>query len=78
MTRFSIWLSRTWNTLKNVGSKVGAFIGKAAPIIRAVGNAMSYLSGKVGEIDKAINHYRGMIDGFTGLIPDSPLKNKII
>jgi hypothetical protein len=73
MTRYS-----TWNTLKNVGSKVGAFIGKAAPIIRTVGNAMSYLSGKVGEIGKAINHYSGMLDSFAGLLPNSPLKNKII
>jgi hypothetical protein len=78
MTRFSTWLSSTWNTLKNAGSKVGAFIGKAAPIIRTVVNAMSYLPGKVGEIGKVINHYSGMIDGFTGLLPDSPLKNKII
>jgi hypothetical protein len=78
MTRFTIWLSNTWNTLKNVSSKVGSFIGKAAPIIRIGGNVMSYLPGNVGEIGKAINHYRGMIDGFTGLLPDSPLKNKII
>jgi hypothetical protein len=63
MTRFNTWLASTWNTLKNVGSKVGAFIGKVAPIVRTVGNAMSYLSGKVGEIGKAINHYSGMKDG---------------
>jgi hypothetical protein len=78
MTRFTSWLSNTWNTLTNVCSKVGAFIGKAAPIIKTVGNAMSYLPGKVGEIGKAINHYSGMIDGFTGLLLDSLLKNKII
>jgi hypothetical protein len=78
MTRFSTWLSSTWNTLKNVVNKVGVFIGKAAPIIRTVGNAMSYLPGKVGEIGKAINQYSGMIDGFNRLLPDSPLKNKII
>jgi hypothetical protein len=73
MTRFTSWLSNTCNTLKNVGNKVGAFFGKAAPIIRTVGNAMSYFPGKVGEIGKAINKYSGMIDSFTGLIPDSPL-----
>jgi hypothetical protein len=39
---------------------------------------MSYFSGKVGEIGKAINHYSGMIDSFTGFIPDSRLKNKLI
>jgi hypothetical protein len=50
MTRFTTWLSNIWNTLKNVGSKVGSFIGKAAPIIRTIGNAMSYFPGKVGEI----------------------------
>jgi hypothetical protein len=61
-----------------VGSKVGSFIGKTAPIIRKVGKAMNYLQIKVGEIGKAINHYSGMIDNFTGLIPDSPLKNKLI
>jgi hypothetical protein len=77
MTRFSTWLGNTWNTLKNVGSKVGAFIGKAAPIVRTVDNAMSYLPGKIGTIGKAINHYGGMIDSFTGLLPDSPLKNKL-
>jgi hypothetical protein len=50
MTRFTTWLSNTWNTLKNVGSKVGAFIGKATLIIRTVGNGMSYFPGKVGDI----------------------------
>jgi hypothetical protein len=65
MTRFTSWLSNTWNTLKNVGSKVGEFIGKAAPIIRTVGNAMSYFPGKIGEIGKAINYYGGMVDSFT-------------
>jgi hypothetical protein len=39
---------------------------------------MSYFPGKVGEIGKTINHYNGMIDSFTGLIPDIPLKNKLI
>jgi hypothetical protein len=39
---------------------------------------MSYLPDKVGEIGKSINPYSGMIDSFTGLIPDSPLKNKLI
>jgi hypothetical protein len=39
---------------------------------------MSYFPGKVGEMGKAINHYSGMIDCFIGLIPDSPLKNKLI
>jgi hypothetical protein len=78
MTRFRTWLSNTWNTLKNVSSKVEAFIGKAAPIVRTVGNAMSYFPGKVGEIGKAIHKYSGMIDSFTGLIPDSRLKNKLI
>jgi hypothetical protein len=78
MTRFSTWLLNTWNTLKNVGSKVGAFLGKEAPIVRTVGNAMSYFPGKLGKIGKAINHYSGMIDVFTGLIPESPLKNKLI
>jgi hypothetical protein len=71
-------LSSTWNTLKNVGSKVGTFIGKGARIVRTVGNAMSYFPGKVGEIGKAINYYSGMIDGFIGLIPDRPLKNKLM
>jgi hypothetical protein len=78
MNRFTTWLSNTWNTLKSVSSKVGSFIGKAASIIITVGNEMSYLLGKIGEIGKAINHYIGMIDSFTGLIPDSPLKNKLI
>jgi hypothetical protein len=78
MTIFMAWLSNTWNTLKNVGSKVGSFIGKAAPIIRTVGNAMSYCPGKAGEICKAINYYSGMIDSFTGVIPNSRLKNKSI
>jgi hypothetical protein len=78
MTRFITWLSNTWNTLKNVGSKIGSFIGKAAPIIRIVGNTMSYFPGKIGEIGKSINHYSGMIDSFTGLIPNSLLKNQII
>jgi hypothetical protein len=54
MTRFTTWLSNTWNTLKNVSSKVGSFIGKADSIIRTVGKAMSYFPGKVGEIGKAI------------------------
>jgi hypothetical protein len=78
MTRFTTWLSSIWNTLKSVGSKVGSFISKAAPIIKIVGNAMSYFPGKVGEIGKAINHYGGMINSVTGLIPNSPLKDKII
>jgi hypothetical protein len=39
-------VSNTCNTLKNVGSNVGAFIGKAIPIVRTIGNAMSYLPGK--------------------------------
>ena len=55
MTRFTIWLSSTWNTLKNSDNKVGAFIGKIAPIIRTIGNAMSYLPAKMDEIGKAIN-----------------------
>jgi hypothetical protein len=72
------WLSNTWNSLKKVGSKVGAFTGKAAPIIRTVCNAMCYLPGKDGEIGKVINHYSRMIDSLTCLLPNSPLKNKII
>jgi hypothetical protein len=39
---------------------------------------MSFLPGKVGEIGKAINPYSGMINGFTDLLPDSSLKNKVI
>jgi hypothetical protein len=78
MTRFRTWLSNTWNTLKNVGSKVGSFIGKAAPIIRTVGNAISYLPGKVGEIGKATNRYSGSIDSFTDLFPNSPRKNQFM
>jgi hypothetical protein len=78
MTRFATWLSSTWNTLKNVDSKIGSIIGKADPIIRIVGNAMRYFPGKVGEIGKTINHYGGMIDSFTGLLPNSPLKNQIM
>jgi hypothetical protein len=78
MNRFTIWLSNTWNTLKNVGSQVGSLIGKAASILRTIGNAKSYLLGKVSEIGKAINHYSGMIDSFTGLIPNSPLNNQIM
>jgi hypothetical protein len=39
---------------------------------------MSYFPGKVGKIGKAINKYSGMIYSFTGLIPDSPLKNKLL
>jgi hypothetical protein len=60
------------------GRKVGSFIGKAAPIIRTVGNGMSYFPGKVGEIDKTISHYSEMLHSFTGLILDSQVKNKII
>jgi hypothetical protein len=78
MTKFRTWLSSTWNILKNVDSKVGAFIGKAAPIIRTVGNAMSYLPGKIGEIGKAINYYGGMVDSYTGLLPNGQLKDKMI
>jgi hypothetical protein len=65
MTRFTTWLSSTWNTLKKFSSKVGSFIGKAAPLIRTVGNAMSYCPGKICGIGKAINHYGGMINSFT-------------
>jgi hypothetical protein len=39
---------------------------------------MSYFPGKVVEIGKVINHYRGMIDSLTGLLTNSPLKNKLI
>jgi hypothetical protein len=74
MTKFTTWLSNTWNTLKNVGSKVGSFIGKASPIIRTVGNAMSYFPSKVGEIGKAIHHYGGIIDSFLDLLPKWSLK----
>ena len=78
MTRFATWLSRTWNTLKNVGSNVGSFIDKAAPIIRTVGHARSYFPGKVGEIGKAIKYYGGIIDSFNSLLANSLLKDKII
>jgi hypothetical protein len=78
MTRFTTWRSSTWNTLKNVDSKVEAFIRKEAPIIRTEYNGMSYLPYKMGEIGKAINQYGGMIDSFTGILPNSPLKDKII
>jgi hypothetical protein len=78
MTRFTTWLSSIWNTLKNVCIKVGTFIEKAAYIIRTLGHAMTYLPYKMSEISKAINHYGGMIDSFTGLLPNSPLKDKII
>jgi hypothetical protein len=76
MTRLRTWLSNTWSTLKNVGSKVGVFIGKAAPIVRTVGNTMSYFPDKVGEIGKAINYYGGMVDSYTWLLPNGPLKEK--
>jgi hypothetical protein len=78
MIRLTTWLSHTWNTLKNIGCKVGPFIEKAASIVRIVDNAMSYFPCKIGEIGKAINHYSGIIDSFTGLLPDSPLKNKLV
>jgi hypothetical protein len=39
---------------------------------------MSYFPGKVGEIGKAINHNSGMIDSFTGLLSNRPIKNQII
>jgi hypothetical protein len=58
--------------------KIGSFISKAAPIIKTVGNAMSYFPCKIGDIGKAINHYGGMMDSFTSLIPNSWLKDKII
>jgi hypothetical protein len=77
-TRFTIWLSSTWNTNKKCDSKVGSFIGKAAPLIRTVGNVMSYFPGKIGEIGKANNHYGGMIDSFTDLLSNNPIKNQII
>jgi hypothetical protein len=51
-------------------------IRKAAPIVRTVGNAMSYLPGKIGEIGKAIIYYREMVDSFMRLLPSSPLKDK--
>jgi hypothetical protein len=54
MTRIKTGLSNTWNTLKNVSNKVGSFIGKAAPIIRTVGNAMSYLPGKAVKLVKLL------------------------
>jgi hypothetical protein len=74
MTRFTSWLSNTSNTLKNVGSKVGAFMVKQPQLKRTVGNAMSYLPGKIGEIGKAINYYSGMVDSFTKLITKQSVK----
>jgi hypothetical protein len=39
---------------------------------------MSNISGKIGEIGKAINHFEGMIDSFNDLLPNGILKNIII
>jgi hypothetical protein len=52
MTRFTDCLKSAWNTGKNIVGKVGGFIGKAAPIVRNIGNFMSYLPGNLGKLDK--------------------------
>jgi hypothetical protein len=72
------WLSSSCNILKNGGNKTGAFIRKATQIIRTIGNAMCYFPGQMGKIGKAINHYVGIIDSFTGLLSNSTLKKKTI
>jgi hypothetical protein len=40
--------------LKKCRSRVGFFFGKAAPMIRIVGNEMSYLPGKRVKLEKQL------------------------
>jgi hypothetical protein len=76
MTRFTDWLKNAWRTAKNVAGNIGGFIGKAAPIVRNIGNFMSYLPGNLGKIGQGINSVAGRVDSFTGMLP-SGIKNKI-
>jgi phage-related protein len=76
MTRFTDWLKSAWGTVTNVAGKVGGFIGKAAPIVRNIGNFMSYLPGNVGNLCQGIISVAGAVDSFTGMLP-SGIKNKI-
>jgi hypothetical protein len=66
MTRFTDWVKNAWNTGKNIAGKVGGFIGKAAPIVRNIGNFMSYLPGNLGKIGQTINKVAGFADSITG------------
>jgi hypothetical protein len=50
MTRFTDWLKSARGRAKNVAGKVGGFIGKAAAIVRNIGNHMSYLPVNLGKI----------------------------
>jgi hypothetical protein len=68
MTRFTNWLKSAWGTAKNVAGKVGGFIGKAAPIVRNIGNFMSYLPGNLGKIGQGINSVAEAVDSFTGML----------
>jgi hypothetical protein len=76
MTRFTDSLKSAWGSVKNLAGKIGGFIGKAAPIVRNVGNFMPYLPGNLGKIGQGINSVTGAVDSFTGILP-SGIKNKI-
>jgi hypothetical protein len=76
MTRFTDWLKSAWGTANNVAGKLGGFIGKAAPIVRNIGNFMSYLPRNLGKIGQGINSVAGAVDSFTGMLPGG-IKNKI-
>jgi hypothetical protein len=55
--------------VKDVVGKVGGFIGKAAPIIRKVGNFMTYRLGNLDKIGQGINKESGVVGSVTDMLP---------
>ncbi|GMO21270.1 MAG: hypothetical protein Ta2E_12280 [Mycoplasmoidaceae bacterium] len=76
MERFRDWLKGAWTTVKNVGSTIRGFIGKAAPMIPNVGCFMNYLPGSLGSIGETINKLAGAVNSFTGMLP-SGMREKV-
>ena len=69
MGRFTDWFKGALDTARSIGTNVSEFIGKSASIIRNIGNLISYLPIKIGDIGKTIDHFGGMVDSIIRILP---------
>ena len=54
MGRFTNFLGGVWNTIKNVGRKVGGFLGKVVPVVKTVSGVLSHVP-VIGPIAGLVN-----------------------
>jgi len=61
MGRFTNFLGGVWNTVKNVGRKVGGFLGKVVPVVKTVSGVLSHVP-VIGPIAGLVNKGATMVE----------------